>query len=392
VSTQPTSPAARTQVELTGPAFANLSGIFILTGATAALFGPLLVTFSHHFGVSLAQAGVVLSVFFIGGFVGVLPGWLGYRHTSGRLVLVVSLTAVAVGTLLSGLVHSWLIFLIGIAIVGLGFGALDMGLNVLLSRTRDEGRAHRLSIVNAGFGVGSVISPLILVAVHPRNFPMVLVGLGVAAIALMPLTRGVHAPAFRREELQTRIKTSPQRRPILITFIAAYATYVAAESSATGWMSSQLQRGGGYSATVGSVVTTLFWVAMTIGRSSGGLLHRRWSEQQLILGGLALALPCDLLAISNHLALVTYPLLGFLLASVFPMGLLWYSRLLPHDSDGVSAIMFAMMAGGIIGPGLVSLLVAHLGVGVIPLVFAGLASVNLAIFASARRFTPVTFD
>lgn len=392
MSNQRQETTALTQVELTGPAFANLTGVFILVGASSALFGPLLVTLSHHFNVSLARAGTVLSVFFVGGFAGVLPGWFGYRRTAGRYVLAASLVAVAVGMTLSVALHSWVVFLIGIFILGLGYGALDMGLNVLLSRTREEGRAHRLSIVNAGFGLGAVATPLVLVVAHPRNFAAVFVTMGVLALCLIPLTRGVHAPAFRGEELQARIKTSPQRRPILATFVAAYIFYIAVETSATGWMASQLQRGGGFSVTTGSVVTTLFWVGMTIGRSSGGPLHRRISEQRIILGGLALAIPCDLAATSDHLALVAYPLLGLLLATIFPMGLLWYSHLLPHDSDGISFIMFVMMIGGVGGPGMISLLVAHFGVGVIPYAFASLAAVTLAIFASARRFDPVRLD
>lgn len=391
MSTQPASPTARTQVEVTPTAFANLTGIFILTGATGALFGPLLVTFSHHFRVSLPQAGLVLSVYFVGGLAGVLPGWWGFRRTSGRRVLTASLFTVALGTMIGGLWHSWSVFLVGVFILGLGFGSLDMGLNVLLSRTTSRGRANRLSIVNAGYGLGSVACPLVLIIVHPRNFPSVFVGISVMALALMPLNRGVHAPAFEGEELQSRIKTSPQRRAILLTFIAAYVAYVAVETSATGWMSSQLQRGG-YSTTVGSVVTTAFWVGMTIGRSLGGPLHKVINERRLILGGLILAIPCDLAGTSDRLALVTYPFLGLILASVFPMGLLWYSHLLPHDSDGIALILFAMMIGGIVGPGSISLLVAHVGVHAIPFAFGSLAAIALVIFASAQRFEPVRLD
>ena len=71
------------------------------------------------------------------------------------------------------------------------------------------------------------------------------------------------------------------------------------------------------------------------------------------------------------------------------MGLLWYTRLLPHDSDGITIILFAMMAGGVIGPGGVSLLVSHFGVHVIPYAFASLAVVDLAIFTSILRFSPI---
>ena len=389
MSSQSASPVATTQVELTTVALGNLTGVFILAGATSSLFGPLLVTFSHHFHVSLPVAGEALSVYFVGALIGVLPGWWGLKRTTGRRVLSTSLIVVAAGTLSSGFVHSWYLYLACIFLLGVGFGSLDMCLNVLLSRTEAEGRAHRLSFVNAGYGLGAVICPVLIVIAHPNNFPAIFIGIAVVALLLITFNRGVHAPPLKSETLQSRISAArTQRRPILLTFVGAYVFYVALETSTSGWMSSQLQRGG-FSASTGSIVTAAFWVGMTIGRSVGGPLHRILSDRKLILGGLTLAIVADLVGTSNHAALVSYPLLGLILASVFPMGLLWYTRLVPFDSDGITIILFAMMAGGIIGPGGISLLVSHFGVRVIPYSLATLAVVDLGLFASVLRFAPI---
>ncbi len=389
MSSPSTSPEATTQVELTTLALTNLTGVFILVGATSSLFGPLLVTFSHHFSISLPRAGAVLSVYFVGALIGVVPGWWGLKRTTGRRVLTTSLITVAAGTLCSGLAHSWLVFLASIFLLGLGFGALDMSLNVLLSRTAVEGRAHRLSFVNAGYGLGAVICPLLLVVAHPGNFPTVFVVISGIALLLTTFNGGVHAPPLKAEVFQSQISAQKaQRWPILLSFVAAYIVYVALETSASGWISSQLQRGG-YSTSVGSFVTAAFWMGMTIGRGLGGPLHRILNDHKLILGGLFLAILADLAGTSNQVALVSYPLLGLILASVFPMGLVWYTRLLPHDSDGISLILFAMMAGGVIGPGGVSLLVSHVGIHVIPYAFASFAAIDLALFASILRFKPV---
>ena len=75
-----------------------------------------------------------------------------------------------------------------------------------------------------------------------------------------------------------------------------------------------------------------------------------------------------------------------IIASIFPMGLIWYTKLLPHDSDGLSLLIFVMMVGGVAGPGLVSLLVSHFGVRVVPFTLAGYAALTLAAFSSALRF------
>ena len=389
MSSPSTSSVPSTQVELTTPALANLTGIFILVGATSSTFGPLLTAFSHHFAQSLAGAGVVLSVYFVGALIGVLPGWWGLRHRTGRQVLTSSLVVVAAGLVLAGLVDSWPVFLTGIFVLGLGFGSLDMSLNVLLSRTAPEGRAHRLSFANAGYGLGAVICPLLIILTHPHNFPTLYLGVAVVAIGLTTFNRGVHAPAQNEgtdHELVTARRA--QRRPILIAFVLAYVFYVAAETSASGWMASQLQREG-YSTSVGSLVTAGFWLGMTIGRSLGGPLHHWMNERRLVIGGLIAAVVLDVGATSHVIALVSYPLLGLILASVFPMGLLWYGELLPFDSDGITIILFAMMAGGVIGPGTVSLLVSHFGVHAVPFGFVAFTMIDLAVFLWIRRLRPV---
>ena len=66
-----------TQVTLKTFAFANLSSMFVLIGATASIYGPLLIRFSQKFHVTLPAAGIVLSIHFVGSFVGVLLGWAG---------------------------------------------------------------------------------------------------------------------------------------------------------------------------------------------------------------------------------------------------------------------------------------------------------------------------
>jgi hypothetical protein len=68
------------------------------------------------------------------------------------------------------------------------------------------------------------------------------------------------------------------------------------------------------------------------------------------------------------------------------MGLLWYTELCPSDSDGIALMILFMMAGGILGPGLESLMVSDFGVRVVPIVVASLALADFAVFASALRF------
>lgn len=358
-------------------------------GAVTSLFGPLLLSFTHRFNISLPSAGVALSVYFVGATLGVLPGWLGLKRLEGRVVLSVSLLLIVLGGAGAATAHSWLLFLASVFLIGLGFGALDIGVNTLLARTALVGRAHRLSIANAGYGVGAVICPLVIVALGPSNFRILFGAMAVIALALATLNGGVHAPPLRTEALQNEInRMKLQRRPILITFVVAFVLYVAIETSSSGWMATELH-GVGYSRSTGSFVTAGFWTGLALGRMLGGPLYHRLSDKKLVLGGLALATLVSVAAFVNPLAPYAFPLLGLIIASIFPMGLIWYTMLCPHDSDGLSMLILFMMIGGVAGPGAVSLLVAHLGVHVVPFTLATFALLDLVVFLSALRFSPL---
>ena len=124
-----------TEVTITPFAFASTTGTYILMGAVTSLFGPLLESFTHRFHVSLPSAGAALSVYFVGATLGVLPGWLGLKRLQGRIVLTLALAVIAVGAAGATFLHLWALFLTSVFLIGLGFGALDIGLNTLLART-----------------------------------------------------------------------------------------------------------------------------------------------------------------------------------------------------------------------------------------------------------------
>ncbi len=381
-----------TEVYFRPSALAGATSSFVLMGASASIYGPLLVAFSHRFHESVPAAGVVISVNFVGALLGVLLGWISIKRVTGGTVLATAAALLGVGALASALVRPWPLFLVAVFVVGLGFGGLDFSLNTLLTRTAERGRALRLNVTNAGYGVGAVVGPLLVIALHPKNFPVLYVIIGVVGLSVALLNRGVRAPALGGEVKQRQISMrKSERRPILITFIVAYVLYIAVETSSSGWMATQVH-GVGYSESVGSLVTAGFWAGFAIGRGFGTPVYHWLSDKILVLGGLGGAILLCAVAYSSTLAPYAYPILGLVIALIFPMGLLWYTNLCPHDADGLALMILFMMVGGVIGPGLESLMVSAFSVHVVPIVIAAFALVDLGVFASALRFTPLVAD
>jgi len=366
--------------------FAGATTIFVVCGTTTSLYGPLLVTFAHHFRVSLPAAGAVLSVHFVGAFCGVPLAWVALQRYPGRAVLAGALSTMALGAAGAALARGFDELLASVVVIGLGFGAMDFSLNSLLVRVPVVRRAHRLSMANAGYSIGSIVGPLLVIILRPAHYPLLFAAVGVAALSLTISTGGVSAPRMARTHPRAR---SPRRRATLGVFVAAYVLYVATESSAAGWIAPQLHRVG-YSQSSGAAVTAGFWLGLAVGRSIGGPAHRRVSDRRLVLVGLAVTVALALAASVDALAPAAYPLAGLSLALVYPMGLIWFTDLHPGDGDGLVILILTMMAGGVIGPALTGLAVSFAGVGAVPACIASLAAADFFVFFVARRFRSST--
>ncbi len=378
---------ASTEVTFRPLAITSATVDLIVFGMISSLFGPLLVTLAHRFHLSLPATGVVLSVYFIGAFFGVPVGWLAMRRFSGGAVLSAALLFTAFGACGAALSTRWAMFLVSVFFLGLGFGGVDFSLISLLVRTRSRGRGRRLSVTNAGYGLGAVIGPLLVVVVRPHNYRLLYVAIAVAVVVLTLGNRGLIARALSREHRRHDLVVNrTQRRSILTTFIAAYIFYVATETTTAGWIAPHLHRLG-YSASIGSVVTAGFWLGLAVGRVLAGPVSRRHPDHRLVLGGLALAAVLCTTALVTGAAPYVYPLVGLSIALVYPLALVWYAALCPNDDDGVALLIFCMMAGGVLGPAVESVMVSTFGIRVVPVVLASFAALTLAIFASALRFS-----
>ena len=370
------------EVAFSRGAFAGVTTIFFLCGTTASIYGPLLVTFAHHFRVSLPAAGAVVSVHFVGALCGVLPAWVALQRYPGRVVLAGALFTLALGAGGAALARSFLEMLASVVVIGLSFGAIDLSLNSLLVRAPKAGRAHRLSVANAGYAVGSIIGPMLVVIARPTNYPLLFTGLGIVAVSLTASTSGVGAPRISRAHPRAR---HPRRRAALGVFVTAFILYVATEAATAAWIAPQLHRVG-YSQSTGAVVTAGFWLGLSIGRFLAGPAHRRLNDRRLVFFGLTVAVVLVLGASIDPLAPVVYPLAGLSLALVYPMGLIWFTNLNPGDGDAIVILIFTMMAGGVIGPALTGVAVSVAGVRAVPVCIALFATADLAVFLVARQF------
>lgn len=134
---------------------------FVMMGAGQSLYGPALPTFSRIFAVSEAQAGVLISAHWVGCFIGVA---IMYLHGSG-ITPRHALAAMALGAVGVAALAGWWATVAGAMVFGLGYGLSTAVFNPRVLKAFGTQGPSMLSLLNATFGLGAIVAPLVFVAI-----------------------------------------------------------------------------------------------------------------------------------------------------------------------------------------------------------------------------------
>ncbi len=134
---------------------------FVMMGAGQSLYGPALPAFSRLFGVTVAEAGVLVSAHWVGCFIGV-----GFMYLKGGVVTPRhTLAAMAIGAAGVAALASWWATIAGAVVFGMGYGMSTAVFNPRVMRAFGDKGPSMLSLLNATFGIGAIAAPLVFVQV-----------------------------------------------------------------------------------------------------------------------------------------------------------------------------------------------------------------------------------
>ena len=157
---------------------------FVLMGAGQSLYGPALPAFSRAFGVSIGQAGLLVSAHWIGCAIGVAGMFVWGARTTPRAVLI--LMTLGAALIATGL--GWGVTLAGAVIFGAGYGCATVVFNPRVLRAFGARGPAMLSLLNATFGIGAIGAPLLFVALG--NNPALTFGACAVACAALVVMAG----------------------------------------------------------------------------------------------------------------------------------------------------------------------------------------------------------
>jgi fucose permease len=369
----------------------------VVIGGLQALYGPAIPAFRDRFGVSPSAAGLGLSADFAGALIGVVLFHLLRARFGDRRLLAASYALVGVGTAGFALAPSWPLALAASLVTGFGSGGIDYGLNRLFSIGFGRRSAAMLNLLNAHFGVGAVIGPVLTGWVGAARYPWLFGGVAVASVLLIPTVAGVHPDRAARTQGADHPEITGDRGPasqpgrrriglIVAAFVVIYVLYVAIESGVGGWEPTQLEAVG-YPATVAATATSAFWLALTAGRFIAVPVSMRWPAQAIVTGCCAGMAGFLLLAAIPAVAPWAYGGLGFMCAPIWATGLPWLARAAPKVAAASAYVMATSMLGGIAFPPLLGRAIEVAGVRSVPLILCAVAVVCTVLSLWLRRAT-----
>ena len=242
-------------------------------------FGVLLPALGAAFHMGSAVEARLFPANFGGFIIGVLLcGTLSDRV--GRKPVLLGGTALyALALVLAARAPTFGLALAAFALVGMGTGAMETVASALAADLFPDRRAAILNALQVAFGAGAAVSPLTVHALLRAGTDWRTLFLWLAAanaalilaLAFQPLPRAQgHGEALDPAALRAVL-----RQPVFLALCLAQALYVGAESGFSSWMPTYFERRLPGGAAWAGLVVTVFWVAMTVGRTAANALFGR---------------------------------------------------------------------------------------------------------------------
>lgn len=318
---------------------------FLCNGAVPPLLGVTLPVWSAAYGLAEGEGGWLLAVNGAGSFLAVLAGFLGLPGLGTRTGLL----ALALGVLGLGLAPGWAPTLAAGFVAGFGFGVLSASVNRTVMAGFGARGPGMVSLVNAIYGLGAILSPLAFLALGSRP------AMAFGAIALLALAALTVAPAEpNRPARGLPDLADPRLRITLFIFGNGLIEGLSVGLGASALVAS------GLGERTAAGLTSAFFVAYLASRLGMTWIAQRVPAASLFLIGTAGT------GVALTVATLGAPALGYVAAGafvgmIFPSYYVWAMGILGPDPRMTSAILTAALLGGLLSPIAVQPILAAFG-------------------------------
>ena len=279
------------QVEETGEQlFSGYSGriLLLVTGGEliislgGLILPPLLPTIIGDLGITPSQAGAVMTVWWLSVAVNNFPGGRLADRLSQKTVILAGLAVSILGLLVLSSAVTYLLLLVGVAILGIGRGLFQPAAIVQISNVFVARRGQALGIRNAAFTAGGTIAGgaaivILAIADWRAAFLPIVVGLGVVSVLMHVWNRQPYE--VRWVELDIR---ETARRLLRIGeirwIVVALSLYGFAWNGATSFLPTYLQVDKGFAPAAASIAFSALFLIGALAQPASGFLGDRFGQ------------------------------------------------------------------------------------------------------------------
>lgn len=361
-------------------------------GLSSASFGPTLPGLAENTRSPLNQISFLFTARGLGYLLGSFRGGRLYdRAIPGHLLMAASMGGMALCLALVPLI-SWLWALTGaLFFLGLCEGCLDVGANSLLVRVHRERVDPFMNGLHFFFGVGSFISPILIAQalLAGGDIRWAYWGLAILLLPVIAWLASSPSPAAL-EPAHAAEAAGPTRYALMLGLLTAFfALFVGAESSYGGWIYTYATSLGLASSTAAAYLTSAYWGSFTLARLAGIPIAARFSPKPILIADLCACIAgLALVALGSSSLTVVWLgtlLMGFGMASMFPVGLSLTQRWIPLTGRTTGTLMLGGSIGGMFIPLFIGQGFARLGPQTLPVLLISALVLALAILMGVSQ-------
>lgn len=327
---------------------------FIALGMSFASLGPTLPGLAQNTNSLLSEISWLFFSHSAGYSISSLFGGRLYDRILGHPIIAVSLAIVTLTMAVIPLVP-WLWILTAVFFIrGLASGAIDVGGNTLLVWVHGDRSGPWLNLLHFFFGFGGLAAPAIVAQSLTLKGDIAHAYWVIAAFAIpvtiwMSLLESPHIGTVKKER---GLQSSKVTMVALITLF--FFLHVGVQVSYSGWIYTYAVQKGILKDAQAAYLTSLFWGAITVGRLAAVPISSRVAPLRILTGNLAGCLiGAGLLLLfpdrRQVLWLSTF-LMGFSLASMFPVSILFAERCMHISGKVVGVFLVGANTGGMVLP------------------------------------------
>ncbi|MFM7494115.1 MAG: MFS transporter, partial [Acidimicrobiaceae bacterium] len=294
--------------------------VFLVVGLSFGLVGPSISLLAEQTNTSLASIGIVLVTYGFGYVLGTQIFARGYDRGYGNRLIGCALLIAASSFALVPFMSMRIVLAIVFLMFGTAVSTSDVGCNTLIVWELKDRVGPRLALMHTMFGVGAILSPLIVRASDEiRGDAAIAYWFAAAAIASVATVVLLHRAPLdpHLEKRETEVDISKKQITLIVMFFLAY---VAVEVVFVTWIYTYGIKTG-LSKNESAILTSTYWIGFMLGRFATVFLARKSHGILFIqLGALLNIVACVVLYLRiDSLLLPCAIIYGIAAAPQFPL-------------------------------------------------------------------------